>query len=149
MGLPAWQKTLITAMSHYGGYVDVTGSSSGTGGLSFYPESGLAYQIQTGGTTSGQSNGVKVSGGTPDPIFAYLSSQGISSSGSSGTVLKYNLFWLANIPNVNGSGVANHMHMADPCVALGYAGQSGGCAAASGQTQTAPRAPTGLTATVQ
>ena len=30
-------------------------------------------------------------------------------SGSSGTVLKYNLFWLANIPNVNGSGVANHI----------------------------------------
>ena len=149
MGLPDWQQTLITAMSHYGGYVDVTGNSSGTGGLSFYPESGLAYQSQTGGTTSAQSNGMKVSGGTPDPIFAYLSSQGISAGGSSGTSTKYNLFWLANIPNVNGSGVANHMHMADPCVALGYAGQSGGCVTASGQTQTAPPAPTGLTATVQ
>ena len=149
MGLPAWQKTLITAMSHFGGYVDVTGNASGSGGLSFYPESGLAYQIQTGGTSSVQSNGMKVTGGTPDPIWAYLASQGIAAGGSSGTSLKYSLFWLNNIPNVNGTGVASHIHMADPCVALGYAGQSGGCASANAETPTAPPAPTGLTATVQ
>lgn len=150
MGLPAWQKTVITAMSHYGGYVDVTGNSSGTGGLGFNFESGLAYQMQTGGTALAQSNGMQVTGGTPDPIFAYLASQGISPGGSSGTSTKYPLFWLNRIPNVNGTGVASHIHMADPCIALGYGGQPGGCGtSANAGTPTAPPAPTGLTATVQ
>jgi hypothetical protein len=152
MGLPAWQKTLITAMSHYGGYVDVTGNSGGTGGLGFNFESGLAYQMQSGGSVNGGlANGVTVGGGTPDPIFAWLSGQGISKTGSSANDTKYPLFWLNNIPNVNGTGVTSHIHMADPCVAQGYANQPGGCvtASSSNPATAAPAAPTGLTAIVQ
>ncbi len=121
LGLPAWQKTLVTAMAHYGGYVDITGNSAGTGALTFVMESPMVYQLQTGGTISAATNGLKVSGGTPDPITAFLVSQGFVYNGSSGTSTKTTpASWLP-------AGASSHIHMADPCIAQGYAGQTGGC----------------------
>jgi hypothetical protein len=134
MNLPAWQKPIIVAMSHYGGYAGDAGGQAQNGGI--YPsrwEAGEAY------TTAGIS----------DPLFAWLSGLGLSphSNGTSATV--FNLAMFSGIPLVNGLDVAHHAHIADPCVALGLAGLPGGCAAGTPTSAGAPSAPTGLTAVVQ
>jgi hypothetical protein len=132
MNIPQWEKTLVTAMAHYGGYVSITAREGGAG-VAFQHESGLPYQWSTGGalttkTTSGGVTGFYVSGGTKDPVFNYLQSQGIVCGGTSGTSdCKYTFEWLGNIPLVNGTDVTQHIHMAAPCIAEGYANQSGGC----------------------
>lgn len=131
MGLPTWQKTIITALSHYGGYIDVTTGGAAVGMIVFH-ESPLPYQIQTGGTitqrtTGGGVTGMYVTGGTPDPINAFLNSA-VGCGGTSGTSdCKYSLQVWNNVPNVGGTDITHHMHIADPCIAEGYANQPGAC----------------------
>lgn len=131
MGLPAWQKTIITALSHYGGYIDVTTGGAAVGMIVFH-ESPLPYQVQTGGTitqrtTGGGVTGMYITGGTPDPVVAFLNSA-VGCGGTSGTSdCKFGLQVWNSIPLVGGTDVTHHMHIADPCIAEGYANQPGGC----------------------
>lgn len=133
MGLPNGpQKTILTTLSTYGGYIDVTAGGSAVGIIVFH-ESPMAYQLQTGGTlttrtTGGGVTGMYVTGGTPDPAMAYLNGTVGCGSTSGTSDCKYNILLWNGIPLVNGTDVTHHMHIADPCVALGYAGQPGGCA---------------------
>jgi hypothetical protein len=137
MNLPAWQKIFLSAASTYGGYFGVSSRQaaiaiSGQEGT----ESGLAYQWQTGGTLSfppdNGEKGFTISGGTPDPVFDYLASQGVPcNKGSGSSACKYPMNAWANIPALTGPScpstpcsVGQHWHMADPCVAAGLA--SGG-----------------------
>ena len=145
MNIPVWQKTLLTAASTYGGYFGVSSRQSSTAiNLVEGNESGLAYQWQTGGKLSFPSgNGQKgftISGGTPDPVFAYLASEGVAcNKGSGSSSCKYPMNLWANIPVLTGPScpstpcaIGQHWHMADPCVASGLA--SGG----AGSLQAAP-----------
>ena len=138
MNIPAWKKTIIKAMAHYGGYFGDTNDNGITQGT--YPtryEGGEAYL--TAGTTS--------------PLFGWLAGQGITPHGD-GTSQDYSLSYWSGIPNLAGPNcpgstcdVAHHTHIADQCVPLGLAGQAGGCVDAA--TNALPSAPTSLTATVQ
>ncbi|HYV14547.1 MAG TPA: hypothetical protein VE972_00825, partial [Conexibacter sp.] len=61
LNVPAWKKTILTALAHYGGYVGDTG---GPGfGLQF--ESSATYTVF----------------GLADPLVAFAQQNGISSSG--------------------------------------------------------------------
>jgi hypothetical protein len=61
------------------------------------------------------------------------------------SLLQWNLALWAGISLVNGKDISGHMHIADPCVAIGLQGISlGGCATVS---QVPPNAPTSLTTT--
>lgn len=62
------------------------------------------------------------------------------------SVRQWNMTQWANISLVGGLGVFGHMHIADPCVALGMEGLPGGCA--SPPVNTPPAAPSSLAVTV-
>lgn len=164
-GLTRIQRTILTALSTYGGYFNISridfcrplGScpphtpppGSGQPIEMFQSfEDGTPYQLATGGklTTKNDGRGNTawyVSGGTRDPIFAYLDGQGVPCNKGSGTSdCKYPLFmWSKNlasvgtgvVPNVVGPNcpstpcdISGHWHMADPCVAVGLAGGAAG-----------------------
>jgi hypothetical protein len=137
MNIPAWQKAIIKAMAHYGGYFGDTNNSSDQGTYPTRYEGGEAY----------------LTAGTVSPLFAWLASQGVGHN-TDGTSQDYHLTYWAGIPNLTGPGcpgstcgVTQHTHIADPCVPLGLAGQAGGCV-----DNTPPAdlpAPTGLAAVVK
>jgi hypothetical protein len=119
--VPAWQKTILLAISTYGAYLGDTGGSADTLHLA-HLEGGQAYQYS----------------GVTDPLWTYLNSHCTSPActiahhnpPASSTVYTMNVF--ANIPklagpNCQGSscGVDKHLHIADPCIAKGLAGFSG------------------------
>jgi hypothetical protein len=139
MNIPAWQKTFLTAASTYGGYFGVSSRQSPVAiSLVEGNESGLAYQWQSGGTLSfppeNGEKGFTISGGTPDPVFDYLASQGVPcNKGSGSSSCKYPMNAWQNIPALTGPScpstpcpVGQHWHMADPCVAAGLAGGGAG-----------------------
>ena len=139
MNIPAWQKTFLSAASTYGGYFGVSSRQSPVAiSLIEGNESGLAYQWQSGGTLSfppkNGEKGFTISGGTPDPVFDYLASQGVPcNKGSGSSSCKYPMTAWANIPALTGPScpstpcsVGQHWHMADPCVAVGLAGGGAG-----------------------
>ncbi|HLK31845.1 MAG TPA: hypothetical protein VKT29_02065 [Terriglobales bacterium] len=109
MQLPTWQNAIITAMAHYGGYLDATGPQSLTVGIGNL-ETGQAYAYR----------------GTTDPFWAWIASQpGVRVAGPcSGNCsqYRYQVYPFANIPLVNGTPITAHIHMADPCVAIAQAG---------------------------
>lgn len=137
MSIPAWQKAIIKAMAHYGGYFGDTGSASSPT-TDTHPsryEGGEAY----------------VQAGLTPPLFSWLEGQGVSHH-TDGSSQVYTLDYWGGIPDLVGPncststcGISQHAHIAAECVALGLAGQPGGCAT---QGATLPRPPTGLTATV-
>ncbi len=130
MAIPAWKKGILLAMSTYGAYVGDTGGAGKLGGLALRAEGSQAYFFH--GVT------------WPIPAFAAANNVPTSGGGTPGE-MGYIFNWAAGIPTVNGKDITGHIHIADPCVALGLAGLSGGCATSTG---TGPTAPTGLTATV-
>jgi hypothetical protein len=139
MSIPPWQKSIIWTMSHYGGYFGDTNDSAapGHGNQGMYPTRYEGYEAYT-------------TAGITWPLQNWLAGQpGMAPSPGGNMTFSY---W-ANIPNVVGPncrtstcGVASHTHIAAECVALGLAGQPGGCANIEADL---PASPTGLTATVQ
>lgn len=137
MNLPLWQKPLIKAMSHYGGYQGDTGD--GATHISRY-ESGQAYLLA----------------GVAWPLQNFLGTvNGIHCTGpgnATGSQCRYSMGAFNGIPNVTGPncptstcGVLQHAHIADPCVPLGLAGLPGGCVTAGALP---PPAPSNLTTVV-
>jgi hypothetical protein len=112
MAIPAWKKSILTAMSVYGGYVGDTGGAGRAGGLVIRSEGSQGYYFA--GTT------------WPIPAFAQANSIPTSGGGTAGEI-GYIFNWAAGIPTVNGTDITGHIHVADPCVAEGLAGVSGGC----------------------
>jgi hypothetical protein len=128
MNLPAWQKPLIMALAHYGGYIGDTNNGSGAINPSRF-ESNQPYRIA----------------GVTNPLFAWLNSQvgsGVTKPGAPaqatcssqpGGCYKYQMTLFSGIPNLTGPSCSTacnyegHMHIADPCVPKGLAGLSGGC----------------------
>jgi hypothetical protein len=138
MSIPAWQKNLIIAMSHYGGYIGDTNSNQHQG---VYV---ARYEAQEAFVTAGVTN----------PLYSWLDGQGLTHHTDS-TSQNYTISLWSGVPNVVGPncpnstcGIALHAHIADSCVALGLAGQPGGCASPVSLSATEPSAPTGLKATV-
>ena len=117
MNLPPWQKPIILAMSHYGGYVgDTDGSTSMFVTPNRY-EAGEAY----------------TQAGTTNPLYAWLDGQNVGHH-TDGTSQVYSLSMWGGIPDLEGPnclgstcGVSKHAHIADPCVAQEMAGVAGGC----------------------
>jgi hypothetical protein len=120
MNLPAWQKPLVRAMVHYGGYLGDTNGASGNQSINVSRfESGQAYIHN---------------GGSPSPLYAWLEQQGIACIRGGASACRYSIPMLANIPALTGPncptvacGVEEHIHIADECVAKGLAGLQGGC----------------------
>jgi hypothetical protein len=129
MNLPAWQKPLIMALAHYGGYIGDTNNGSGPINPSRF-ESNQPYRIA----------------GVTNPLFAWLNSQvgsGVTKPGAPaqatcssqpGGCYKYQMTLFSGMPNLTGPSCpttacnyVGHMHIADPCVPKGLAGLSGGC----------------------
>jgi hypothetical protein len=108
--LPRWQAPFCTAMQTYGGYVIDSGGVGATGG--FYDsrvENGVAW------TAAGLAQ--------PAPIFTYLNGAGTTNGLScSGNPVNKCSFPVFNMP-----GLLGHLHVIDPCVPEGMAGQPGGC----------------------
>jgi hypothetical protein len=136
MSIPNYAKTIITALSVYGGYFTISAKDQGTS-ISGYEssQSGLPYQVQTGGAvipcSHGSVTGWCVSGGRADPLFNFLAGQGVPCNGGSGTsTCKYPTFFWSRIGSsftgptcsVAPCPISVHWHMADPCVASGLAG---------------------------
>lgn len=130
MAIPAWKKAILRAMSTYGAYIGDTGGAGRLGGMALRAEGSQAYYFS--GVT------------WPIPAFAAANNIPTTGGGTSGEV-GYIFSWASGIPTVNGADITGHIHIADPCVAKGLAGISGGCGTA---TASAPAAPTGLAATV-
>lgn len=133
MHLPAWQTNLLRAMAHYGGYLTVT---SGNGPLNI---ASLNY------VESGQTWADAGKGALSDPVYGWLENtehlRCVGPGSSAGnSACRFNLFALQNIPanipgptcssaqaSSNQCGVSKHLHIADPCVVKGMAGQPGAC----------------------
>lgn len=112
--LPAWQYPIIEALTHYGGYVGDTGNPLHPSRM----ESDDAYN------TAGITN----------PLWGWLNGQAGLNAGCGTGTTQCNLDW----SNLNRGGsctdssvciIANHIHMADPCIAKGMAGLSAGAGA--------------------
>ncbi len=122
MNIPAWRKPIIWTMSHYGGYFGDTNDSAapGHGNQGTYftrSESVEAYRLA----------------GIDWPITFWMSGQGFGPAYSNMTTKFWGDF-PGTLPNVVGPncpsstcGAIFHTHIADQCVALGLAGQPGGC----------------------
>ena len=133
MHLPTWQTNILRAIAHYGGYLTVT---SGNGPLN-------VGSLNT--NESGQSWADAGHGALGNPVYGWLENSehvrcvppGVTAGSSA---CRFNLYSLQNIPaNIPGPacsstqagsnqcGISKHIHIADPCVAKGLAGQTGGC----------------------
>jgi hypothetical protein len=118
MNLPAWQKPVVVAMSHYGGYVGDTGGHQYDGTQPSRIEGAEAY----------------ATAGIECPIFKWLEGQGVPHHIDSGSTV-YTGGWFEHLGSHTGvncpdnpCGVLEHVHIADECVPLGMAGLPGGCA---------------------
>jgi hypothetical protein len=130
--VPQWQYELLEAMTVYGGYIgDTTGDfSNGNGGAGIvirrHFEGPAAYDL------AGQAYALgdwflKFPHSDPSeskPLYCYQRPAGM-------TCLLGNY---VGVPDETGPAcpstpcdVSKHMHMANPCVALGLAGKPGGC----------------------
>ena len=120
LNLPPWQKAIIAALTHYGGYIGDTFGGPGPINASRF-ESNQAYALA----------------GLTNPLYAWLDKQSgvIKNSGSDSGSFTYTMSTFGGIPNVMA-----HLHIADPCVALGMAGLPGGCSKPSrGTLRSAPK----------
>lgn len=144
--LPAWQCSMLTALSTYGAYVKETSLSVNTGMNFVHNESSEAWKYQFPATYL-----------TVDPFWAWANAQqgfdgtaNLAHTGCSGT---YNCLGsvLANLPRLVGPASSNsvdahgnsctsapgclgsgHLHVADQCVAKQRAGVAGGCGTIEG-----------------
>jgi hypothetical protein len=117
MNIPKWQKAVLTAFAHYGGYVGATGLAGWT--LNPYLESGEAYSQQN----------------VANPFPQWAASQpGVVNGGCNSSDCRYTFPFLDKVPWVNGPtcpassypngcDLSHHMHIANPCVAAGLANQ--------------------------
>jgi len=114
MNLPTWQKNIITALAHYGGYLGVTTGST-------------SASLSVGANNLEDSQAWSYAG-VIDPFWSWLRGQsGVAYVyGTTGSD-RYQVNIFGNIPLVNGTNILHHIHMADPCVAKSLAHQSGGC----------------------
>jgi hypothetical protein len=149
--LPAWQTTFLTALSTYGAYIaETNGNNTGleVGGNETV-ESSAAWKFYYPGTGCSTSNCYN------DPFWPWAETQkafngsgsltqtGCGAPGSGTSVIECAGYIFTNIPRTigpegsdaegnsctTGSGCypSGHIHVADPCIAKGYAGVSGGC----------------------
>lgn len=143
--LATWQFMLIEAATLYG----ITIEDTGPGNSIALPgiESEQAYEFYD---SHGYPGAQTVATGFTNYMNAHCSgpSCSIITRSAPHSLVQWNINAWAGISPVNGGGVTSHMHVADPCVALGLQGLPGGCVSA-GPTASTPVAPTGLTATVQ
>jgi hypothetical protein len=143
--LATWQYMLIEAATLYGITIEDTGNgnSIALGGI----ESEQAYAFY-------DSQGYPGAKAIADQFTNYMNAHcsapscSITNRSAPHSLVQWNLAAWAGISPVNGGSVISHMHVADPCVALGLQGLPGGCVSAGPKAAT-PVAPTGLTATVQ
>lgn len=143
--LASWQFMLIEAATLYGITIEDTGNGSSISlpGI----ESEQAYYFY-------DSHGYPGSKAVADQFTNYMNSHcsgaacSIVTRSAPHSLVQWNINAWAGISLVNGGDVISHMHVADPCVAMGLQGLAGGCAS-PGPKASAPDAPTGLTATVQ
>jgi hypothetical protein len=146
--LPAWQSTLLTAFCTYGGYPDITiGPNYG-----LLLDSDEEFESAEAWKYAYPSTFL-----TADPFWAWTATQKglngvqpingglgcITGSGTNPSTYRCLAAFLTNIPKAigpegsdaegnsctTGSGCypSGHLHVADPCIAKGYAGVSGGC----------------------
>ena len=143
--LASWQFMLIEAATLYG----ITIEDTGNGNSIALPgiESQQAYSFY-------ESHGYPGAQAVANTFTNYMNAHctapscSVTTRSTPHSLVQWNINAWAGISNVNGLGVMGHMHVADPCVALGLQGLSGGCVS-KGSASSAPQAPTGLTATVQ
>jgi hypothetical protein len=116
MNIPQWQKTVLTAFAHYGGYAGTTGLGGST--ISPYMESGQAYSQQH----------------VANPFPQWAASQPGVTKGCNASDCRYVFRFFDRVPWVNGPtcpasshpngcDLSHHLHIADPCVAAGLANQ--------------------------
>src|SRR5262249_55670510 len=145
MKVPDWQKAILTAMSHYGGYVGDTSGPSNPNGLGVLRMEGPAaynyagienpgtvfWQARVNGTTHTVSCGQHTEAGKGSTIQCNIamfdlvdqtSGELLRLVGPGGTDANGNS--CARSP---GCDIGGHIHMADPCVAQALAGQPSGC----------------------
>jgi hypothetical protein len=129
MELPPFQLNLVTALAHYGTYVQVTGGEPGMGfspGGGDVAESGMAYYQATG---------------QQHPFFSWLNGQKVGSPSYPGgqetidcgdfappdSQYRCNFGGLYGIPDVDGKDISGHIHIADPCLVKRMLGVGGAC----------------------
>jgi hypothetical protein len=116
MDISPWQKTILKAFSTYGAYLGDTGGAEDTLHISHF-EAGQAHEHHN----------------VENPLWKWLDqycpgkSCEVSHRRYPGSNTVFTLNLLANIPPVNGTDVAHHMHIADPCVPKSLVGEEGGC----------------------
>jgi hypothetical protein len=144
MSVPAWQKALLKAFANYGAYV---------GDTSYYPaitvqrfESLQPWYDYYGFADDTPLSTVR----TKVPVVDWLLKQGIpcnTRSEPGASKCSFNLSIAANVPALIGPkcstpcGFSGHVHIADPCVARGLAGVSGGCGTQGSVSVPPPSAP--------
>jgi hypothetical protein len=89
LAVPAWKKTILTAMAHYGMYFGDTGGP------------GMGLQVESSATYT--------SFGTPDPLLAWAQ--------TAPGVTMWNGNWVLDI--ASGVDWARYLRVVDPCVAQG------------------------------
>jgi hypothetical protein len=152
--LVSWQYMLIEAVTLYG----VTMEDTGNGSSISLPgmESEQAYYFyDTHGFPGAKAKAdaftsfmnANCSGATCN-VVQRCTDAGNAQCANGHSQWQWGINAWANISQVNGGDIISHMHVADPCVAIGLQGLAGGCASVN-PASSAPSAPTGLTATVE
>jgi hypothetical protein len=122
--LATWQYMLIEAATLYGITIEDTGNNSSLSLAGI--ESEQAYSFY-------QTHGFPRAQALADAFTNYMNANCSAPTCSRVTrsaphsLVQWSLNGWAGISNVNGTGVMSHMHVADPCVALGLQGMAGGC----------------------
>ncbi len=123
--LPAWQFPLIEAMTLYGGVLEDTGNYGGVQTMAIESEQAYVWS---------ESNGYPGAKAIADSFTNWLTTNCTGSNcqhfNSSYPLSndRWNMEPFAGISSTSdGKDILHHMHIADPCVAEGMAGVSGGC----------------------
>jgi len=144
--LASWQFMLIEAMTLYGGTIEDTGNGSGLSTPGIESEQPYFF-YQTHGYPGAQAQAEAFT----NYMNAHCSgaSCSIVTRSAPHSLVQWSINTWAGISNVNGGDVIAHMHVADPCVAIGLQGLPGGCVTANANAGVRPAAPTGLTRMVK
>jgi hypothetical protein len=124
MGVPSWQKTILTALSHYGTYLlDTSGATTNEVtpvGYNYGAEGLEAWRFARPSCNATCATAGKACDDCVDgPFFQWLDAQ-------SGVVGGEDILPWNGVPVVGGKGIEGHVHIADPCVAAGMAGAKTG-----------------------
>jgi hypothetical protein len=143
--LASWQYMLIEAATLYGITIEDTGNGNSIALPAIESEQAYAFY---------ETHGFPGSQAVATAFTNYMNSNcsgpscSITTRSAPHSLVQWNINAWAGISAVNGGDVISHLHVADPCVALGLQGLPGGCVS-SGPKAVTPDAPTGLAATVQ